>query len=91
MPSGFNCLTRFDRCQFQALKKSGFPQRGIAAEIGCRQSADPPATPGCLAEAGIMTVSPTWIHRYVHADRAGGGGACSAASAGGAEAEPPGP
>ncbi len=31
-----------------------------------------------------MTVSPTWIHRYVHADRAGGeGGACSAVSAGG--------
>ncbi len=31
-------MTGFDRCQLQALKKSGFPQRGIAAEIGCSQS-----------------------------------------------------
>ncbi len=38
MPSGFNCLTWFDRCRLQALKKSGFPQRGIAAEVGCSQS-----------------------------------------------------
>ncbi len=38
MPSGFNCLTWYDRCQIRALKKSGFPQRDIAAEIGCSQS-----------------------------------------------------
>ncbi len=38
MPSDFNCLIQFDRCQLQALKKSGFPQRGIAAEISCSQS-----------------------------------------------------
>ncbi len=38
MPSGFSCLTWFDRCRLQALKKSGFPQRAVAAEIGCPQS-----------------------------------------------------
>ncbi len=38
MPSGFSCLTWFDRCWIQALKKSGFSQRAIAAEIGCSQS-----------------------------------------------------
>ncbi len=43
----------------------------------------PRQTSGRSTEAGIMTVSPTWIHRCVHADRAGGGGACSAVSAGG--------
>ncbi len=51
MPSGFNCLTRFDRCRLQALKKSGFPQRAVAAEISCPQSTavrDSPATPGGL-------------------------------------------
>ncbi len=38
MPSGFKCLTGFDRCRLQTLKKSGFPQRAVAAEIGCPQS-----------------------------------------------------
>ncbi len=54
MPSGFNCLTRFDRCRLQALKKSGFPQRAVAAEIGCPQSTavrGPARDTGLRAEA----------------------------------------
>ena len=38
MPSGYRHLTRHDRCQIQALRKSGLSQRAIAAEIGRSQS-----------------------------------------------------
>ena len=38
MPSGYRHLTRHDRCQIQALKKSGLSQRAIAAETDRSQS-----------------------------------------------------
>ena len=38
MPSGYRHLTPHDRCQIQALKKSGLSQRAIAAETGRSQS-----------------------------------------------------
>ncbi len=46
MPSSLNSLTRHDRGQLQALKKGGFSQRGVAAEIDCPQCAatEPPVS-----------------------------------------------
>ena len=38
MPSGYRHLTRHDRCQIQALGKSGLSQRAIAAETDRSQS-----------------------------------------------------
>ena len=38
MRSGYRHLTRHDRCQIQALRKSGLSQRAVAAEAGRSQS-----------------------------------------------------
>ena len=41
MPSGYRHLTRYDRCQIQALKKSSLSQRAIAVETGRPEDSGP--------------------------------------------------
>ena len=59
MPSGYRHLTRHDRCQIQALGKSGLSQRAIAAEIGRSQS---------TVSRGISRNSGQRGHRHGQAD-----------------------
>ena len=59
MPSGYRHLTRHDRCQIQALGKSGLSQRAIAAETDRSQS---------TVSRGISRNSGQRGHRHGQAD-----------------------